>query len=624
MRKDPKTEKKRKEKKKENIIKNNLYILGLVWKISPTHVVLTFIMRFLSFVSWTFYTVVFMRYLFGSNEGSRTFEEAVLFIWIVVAVNLFYYFLSNWFTWRYSPRVAIKIHYSLNRMLFEKASSVDISCYENPEFYNEYTKATTEAFNRAMAVQNNIATLFSSLCSSVYVIITMCTITPYAIILVVGPILGNLYFGKKLRKEEYELDKDNIPFRRRYDYINRVVYLRKYSAEMRMTGFFGVLKKMYDTAYDGIIKNISAYARKRYINSTASALLLYPFAFLGMWLLGAYLVMVVKSITLGDYVVLSSAIVSTTWMVFRFTEAMTASFENGMFIENLKTFMHYTPKIDENQKGITLNGAVKTIELKNISFKYDGQEKFALKDINMVLKSGEKVAIVGINGSGKSTLVKLIMRLYDPTEGEILLNGINIKEYNLHEYRMLIGTTFQDFIIFSATVLENVVMGKVENEAQRKKAAEALNESGVFDKIDTLQKGVDTVLTREFDSDGAELSGGEKQKIAVARAFAKASPIIILDEPSSVLDPIAEFNMYETIFKLCDKYDPAKGKISIIISHRLSSAALSDRIFVIDGGELSESGSHKELMIKNGKYADMFKKQAENYLAAVLVGEGHA
>jgi ATP-binding cassette subfamily B protein len=391
-----------------------------------------------------------------------------------------------------------------------------------------------------------------------------------------------------------------------------------------MTSFFEVLKDIYGTAFAGIIKNIKAYAKKRYINMTASALLLYPFAFLGMWLLGAYLAMVQKSITIGDYVVLSSAIVSTTWMVYSFTDALTAVINNGLFIENFKAFMFYRPKINENQKGIVLNHPVETIEFKNVWFRYDGQDKYALKNISMTLTSGEKAAVVGINGSGKSTLIKLIMRLYDPTEGEILLNGINIKEYDLHKYRMLIGTTFQDFAVFSATVLENVVMSKIVNHSMREKALEALRESGVSDKIQTLQKGAETILTREFDSDGAELSGGEKQKIAVARAFAKASPIVILDEPSSALDPIAEYNMYEIIFKLCDRIDPEKGKIAVIISHRLSSAALSDRIFVLNNGEISETGSHKELMASDGIYANMFRKQAENYIAAEFAGDLNA
>ena len=197
----------------------------------------------------------------------------------------------------------------------------------------------------------------------------------------------------------------------------------------------------------------------------------------------------------------------------------------------------------------------------------------------------------------------------------ILLNGVDIREYNVKEYRRLIGAAFQDFAMFSATVLENVMLSRVPEE-KRETAVEALRESGVLQKAESLEHGVDTRLTREFDEQGAVLSGGENQKIAVARAFAKESPVVVLDEPSSALDPIAEYQMYETILRLCRECDPAKGKIAILISHRLSSAALSDRVYMLKDGELIESGTHKELMALDGEYADMFKKQAKAYLVS--------
>jgi ATP-binding cassette subfamily B protein len=265
-----------------------------------------------------------------------------------------------------------------------------------------------------------------------------------------------------------------------------------------------------------------------------------------------------KTIQIEDFVVLASAIVSTTWMLTNFSNSITASFENGLYINNLKTFLNYKEKISEDQQGIILNSAVESIEFKNVSFTYDGQSELSLKDVNLVMLSGRKVDLVGHNGAGKSTLIKLIMRLYDPTEGVILLNGINIKEYNLKEYRKLIGTIFQDYQILSMTVLENVMMNSIDNDADRKKAINALKKSDIYDKVQTLVNGEDTILTREFDDNGAILSGGKYQKIAMARAIVKENPIIILDEPSSALDPIAEYEMYETIMDLCNTYDQKK------------------------------------------------------------------
>lgn len=254
---------------------------------------------------------------------------------------------------------------------------------------------------------------------------------------------------------------------------------------------------------------------------------------------------------------------------------------------------------------------VDTITFQNVSFRYPGQERYALQHINLTFKRGVRHALVGINGSGKSTLLKLLMRFYDPSEGKILLNGVDIREYDIKKYRGMIGAAFQDFALFAATVLENVLLREPEDDADRENAITALKNSDVYDKIKTLKYREDTLLTREFDNEGVELSGGEKQKIAIARAFAGHTPVVVLDEPSSALDPIAEYKMFETITEL----GKGENKLSIIVSHRLSSAAMCEKIFVFENGKLLEQGSHAELLEVNGTYAYMFHKQARNYQA---------
>jgi ATP-binding cassette subfamily B protein len=273
--------------------------------------------------------------------------------------------------------------------------------------------------------------------------------------------------------------------------------------------------------------------------------------------------------------------------------------------------MDYVPAVDKNENGMKAEFD-NILELNNISFKYYGQEKDTLKNISLSVRPKERIALVGHNGAGKSTLVKLLMRLYDPTEGKILLNNRDIKDYNLESYRDLFGVVFQDFKVFSMRVKDNVLLRENSDE-DNSAINEALKNSGVYDKIMSLSKGTDTVLTKEFAEDGAVLSGGEYQKVSIARIFAKECSIAILDEPSSALDPIAEYEMYENMMKACN--DCAV----IFISHRLSSAVLADKIYMLENGEIIEQGSHRELLNSNGYYAELFNLQASRYIQDIKI-----
>lgn len=601
------------DSKKIPTLKNNIYMIRMIWSASPLRVFLSFLMTLLSFASWTFYTVFFMKYLFGSKEG-RTFNEVILFVWIVVFINLIYHYLSSWYNRVYVPISDIKIRYEINKILFEKAQSVDISCFENPDFYDSYTRANTEACDRAMSVLRTCTTLLSASLSSIYVIYTMTSITFWSLIFVALPLIGNLYFGKKLGKLRYDLNNECVKHKRKQDYVNRIIYLRKYAGEIRKTNIVDILKDIYEKAINNILDINKKYAKRRFVNLISMSMLQFPLAFQGMWFVGAYLAIVTKTITLGGFIVLSSSIVSITWMLRNFTDALNNYYIDANYIENLKHYLNYTPKIDELQKGLIPNPEINDIEFKDVSFKYSGQLNYALHHVSLKISRGTKNAIVGVNGSGKSTFLKLLMRLYDPIDGVILLNNIDIRNYDLKAYRGLIGTAFQDFAIFSQTVLENVLMRTPIDETDRLAGIKAMEDSDIYEKFNSFENGVDSILTKEFDKNGIELSGGEKQKLAIARAFAKKTPIVILDEPSSALDPIAEYNMYNNIIKVCNDMP---GKIALIVSHRLSSSMMCDNIFMFESGTIIERGSHEDLMNKSGAYKEMFDKQAASYLQKV-------
>ena len=280
--------------------------------------------------------------------------------------------------------------------------------------------------------------------------------------------------------------------------------------------------------------------------------------------------------------------------------------EHSIYAEKFRTFVTQKPQIIN---GTEKAEAFESLELRHVSFTYPFPEKNpkqVLSDVSFTVRKGEKIAIVGYNGAGKTTLTKLLMRLYDVTDGAIFYNGTDIRNYDISSFRAHIGSVFQDYKIFAATIGENV-MGGTYTDAQKEAVESALTAAGFSEKYRKLPQKADTELTREFDEKGINLSGGEGQKIAIARAFAKNSDILILDEPSSALDPIAEYELNKTIEAA------AKDRTVIFISHRLSTTRMADRIYLFDGGKITEQGSHEELMKQDGIYAKMFRVQAKKY-----------
>lgn len=587
-------------------LKNNFFLYKLAFESCPGRVIGEFFNIGCRYGRSLFYQVIFIGFIFQAIEEEKDFQSILLFLLIAgVLLGGIGIYLAV-FMRSVSPIGNQKLYENLHIRMYEKATDVELECYENPKFYNQYTKAASQIKGRAFLVIHVLPELVCSLICIVYSMIRIMQIDKYAVLLGIIPLVSTYYFGNKSNREKYDLYQENIQNEREKDYIKRTVYQKEYAKEIRLSSVFGMLMRHFREASDAVIQNTKRYGVKvgilNFLQGSTNELL----TGMGVIVYATLRLLYFKNIKISDYMILVSAIDFLAWCLTHGARLLSKVQDTSLYIQNVKDFLEYEPQICESQKGVMPETGNVNLSLKDVSFTYFGQTEPVLKHIDMEIKKGEKIALVGHNGAGKSTLVKLLMRLYDVSSGEIQLNGINISDYNVKAYRRLFGTVFQDYKVLSMSVAENVLMDSVM-EKDRPKVEQALRDSGVYDKVMTLSKGMDTTLTREFDEDGVELSGGELQKIAIARVFAKGADIAILDEPSSALDPVAEHKMYESMLRAC------KEKSVVFISHRLSSAVLADRIYMLENGEVVEAGSHSQLMEKNGKYARMFRFQAENY-----------
>ncbi|MBR2408430.1 MAG: ABC transporter ATP-binding protein [Lachnospiraceae bacterium] len=598
--------KKKKERKRTRVLKNNLYALKLGWKIAPELVIHMAVARVLGYFEWLFYSAFFMRYVINALETEQEVTSIFIFLGVTVTVFASMTLYNQYLEGKVWPIASAKVHKKLNLRLFEKSTNVELSCFEDSEFYNKYTLATEGAAEKLIDTISNIwGVLFGSI-AAVLAFYLMYDIDKLSVLFVVFPIIGNFVFNRKVGQIDFNRNKDMAPHNRRTAYVNRVMYLAEYAKEVRLTNVFSLMRRDYREAIKGVADVTKKYSLKAVILHWFYVQFTFSFIFEGVLIYGAYRTLVNDSMSLAKLAVLTSMMVSCTWILIGFTDYLAAGFKNGLFVDNLRNFLEYEEKIPEDYPGDDPGDTIESIEFKNVCFSYKDEE--VIKDLSFELRGGKTYALVGHNGAGKSTIIKLLMRFYDPTSGEIFLNGRNIKEYELQKYRALFAGAFQDYQIFSLSVLENVLMRKA-TEGDEEEAVRALKLAGVYEKVESLPNGIQTILTKEFAEDGAVLSGGEYQKIVVARAFVQKRPVKIFDEPSSALDPIAEYQLFESILK------DGQDKTMLFISHRLSSVQNADWVFMLENGTIIEQGSHKKLMANHGAYADMYEKQAVNYLA---------
>ncbi len=317
-----------------------------------------------------------------------------------------------------------------------------------------------------------------------------------------------------------------------------------------------------------------------------------------------------KDISIGDFTIGIASLMNFMSASSFVTNNILTFNDNFFYIRQYKSFNKLRSKFDKSSSNITLNSIDKNkieIEFRNVSFRYPNSTAFVLKNINLTIKNNERLGIVGYNGAGKTTFTLLLTRMYDPTEGSIYLNGIDIRNIDYKEYQKIISSVNQDFSLLAFSLLENIAITDIASQDERKKVLGLLNDNGLQERMRKLYRGLDTPITKTLSASGVDLSGGERQKIAVVRALYKDSPILILDEPTSALDPVAEHEIFQKFSEM------SEGKTTLLISHRIYSTRFCDKIAVFDKGEIKEYGTFEELMGLKGLYYEFFQQQAEYF-----------
>jgi ATP-binding cassette subfamily B protein len=497
---------------------------------------------------------------------------------------------------RYTHHVSIEV--------MRQAAQLDLTTYEDPVFYDRLERARVQATDRLVLIQQ-MGRLFQQIITTLVFTATLLYYSPWLMLLlalgVIPSFLGETHFAFL----GYAKNFRQTPAKRQMDYLRQIGGSKEAAKELKLFNLNEYLTNRFATLSDQIYKENVALSRKKLFGGG----LLGVLGTMGYYGSYAYVIWraVHGSYSIGTFYFITNAIVQASSSLQQVFSTASGIADQALFLTDLIAFFEMKPMVQSKPNALPSPRPIrKGFEFHNVSFAYPGTERKVLKDFNFTLSPGERIALIGENGQGKTTVVKLITRLYDPTEGQILLDGVDLREYSLEDLHEEIGVIFQDFMRYEMSASENISIGRVElphTEAEIESAADKSLAAGVIAK---LAHGYDQMLGRRFEG-GVDLSGGEWQKIALARAYLRDAQLLILDEPTAALDAKSELEVFERFAELTE------GKMALLISHRFSTVRMADRIVVLEGGRLVEAGNHSQLMALGGRYAAMFEMQAASY-----------
>jgi ATP-binding cassette subfamily B protein len=587
-------------------LKNVPPVLHIVWESGPSVVTWGIILRvIIAFLPVTLGKVS-AWILNGVNEVLRHQPLRPHFWWVVglevtlavIAgiVNRLMDYFDNLLADRYTHHVSIEV--------MRHAAALDVTAYEDPVFYDRLERARAQATDRLAMIQSMGRLLQQTITALVFTGALVYYSPWLALLLAVGVLpsfLGETHFAFL----GYAKNFRQTQAKRQMDYLRQLGGSKEAAKELKLFGlsehltsrFAGLASEIYD-------ENVALAKKKLYLGG-----LLGIAGTLGYY--GAYAFVIWRGVhgtyDIGTLAFLISVIAQASSTLQQVLSTASGIADQALFLTDLIAFFEMKPRVDANPDGRKAPRPIERgFEFRNVSFAYPGTERRILSDFNFTLAPGERIALIGENGQGKTTVVKLITRLYDPTEGQILLDGVDLREYSLEDLHREMGVIFQDFMRYEMTARENISVGRIERPHTEEEIEHAAEKSLAAGVVAKLADGYDQMLGRRFET-GVDLSGGEWQKIALARAYLRDAQLLILDEPTAALDAKSELEVFERFAEL------TTGKMALLISHRFSTVRMADRIVVLEGGRLVEEGSHSQLIALGGRYAGMFEMQAASY-----------
>jgi ATP-binding cassette subfamily B protein len=588
-------------------LKNVPPVLGILWESGPAVVTWGMILRVFVAGLPTGIAYIAAKIL---NGVQHYFSQKTLvphFWWLVgleAVLNVLSGLLTRGVDYSDSLLADRYTHFVSVRVM-KQAAALDLTTYEDPVFYDRLERARVQATDRLAMIQQ-MGRLFQQTLTTLIWTSVLLWFSPWLVLLLALGVLPTFLGETHFAFLGYAKNFRQTPAKRLMDYLRQVAGSREGAKETKLFNLSDYFSDRFSQLSHQIYEENVALSRKKLVAGG----LLGVIATLGYY--GAYAYVILRAVTghldnIGAFYYLTNAIIQASSNLQQVFSTASGIADQALFLTDLLAFFEMKPTVLSNPEGDRVPRPVRRgFEFRNVSFAYPGTTRRVLSNFNFTLEPGERIALIGENGQGKTTVVKLITRLYDPTEGQILLDGKDLRDYKLEDLHHEIGVIFQDFMRYEMTARENIGVGRVESEHSQEEIESAAHKSLAESVIAKLPAGYDQMLGRRFET-GVELSGGEWQRVALARAYLRDAQLLVLDEPTAALDARSELEVFERFAEL------TTGKMALLISHRFSTVRMADRIVVLEGGKLVEEGTHPQLMALGGRYASMFEMQAASY-----------